>query len=139
MYGEWDIKLKSYNGKIFKERSLMFNYIFMLVMFAVTQIIGIVVCFNYGNMNIGVTFTIWPSTLTSLVDVFSSNPPLLANKGRVFSIDEIYEKVWNEESFNVENTVAVHIRRIREKIEINPKEPRYLKVVWGVGYKIEKL
>ena len=64
---------------------------------------------------------------------------LLANKGRVFSIDEIYEKVWNEESFNVENTVAVHIRRIREKIEINPKDPRYLKVVWGVGYKIEKL
>ena len=64
---------------------------------------------------------------------------LLANKGRVFSIDEIYEKVWNEESFNVENTVAVHIRRIREKIEINPKEPKYLKVVWGVGYKIEKL
>ena len=64
---------------------------------------------------------------------------LLSNKGRVFSIDEIYEKVWNEESFNVENTVAVHIRRIREKIEIKPKEPRYLKVVWGVGYKIEKL
>ena len=64
---------------------------------------------------------------------------LLANKGRVFSIDEIYERVWNEESFNVENTVAVHVRRIREKIEINPKEPRYLKVVWGVGYKIEKL
>lgn len=63
---------------------------------------------------------------------------LLRNKGRVFSIDEIYEKVWKEESFNVENTVAVHIRRIREKIEINPKEPRYLKVVWGVGYKIEK-
>jgi len=61
---------------------------------------------------------------------------LLANKGRVFSIDEIYEKVWNEESFNVENTVAVHIRRIREKIEINPKEPKYLKVVWGIGYKI---
>ena len=57
----------------------------------------------------------------------------------LLSIDEIYEKVWNEESFNVENTVAVHIRRIREKIEINPKEPRYLKVVWGVGYKIEKL
>lgn len=64
---------------------------------------------------------------------------LLANRGRVFSIDEIYEKVWNEESFNSENTVAVHIRRIREKIEINPKEPRYLKVVWGIGYKIEKL
>lgn len=64
---------------------------------------------------------------------------LLRNKGIVFSIDEIYEKVWREESFNVENTVAVHIRRIREKIEINPKEPRYLKVVWGIGYKIEKL
>ena len=64
---------------------------------------------------------------------------LLRNKGRVFSIDEIYEKVWKEESFNVENTVAVHIRRIREKIEINPKEPRYVKVVWGIGYKIEKI
>ena len=64
---------------------------------------------------------------------------LLRNKGRVFSIDEIDEKVWKEESFNVENTVAVHIRRIREKIEINPKEPRYLKVVWGIGYKIEKI
>lgn len=64
---------------------------------------------------------------------------LLRNKGRVFSIDEIYEKVWKEESFNVENTVAVHIRRIREKIEINPKEPKYLKVVWGIGYKIEKI
>ena len=64
---------------------------------------------------------------------------LLRNKGRVFSIDEIYEKVWKEESFNVENTVAVHIRRIREKIEINPKEPRYLKVLWGIGYKIEKI
>ena len=64
---------------------------------------------------------------------------LLSNKGRVFSIDEIYEKVWEEESFNPDNTVAVHIRRIREKIEINPKEPKYLKVVWGVGYKVEKI
>ena len=63
---------------------------------------------------------------------------LLSNKGRVFSIDEIYERVWKEESFNVENTVAVHVRRIREKIEINPKDPKYLKVVWGIGYKIEK-
>ena len=62
---------------------------------------------------------------------------LLANKGRVFSIDEIYEKVWNEESFNVENTVAVHIRRIREKIEINPAEPKHIKVIWGQGYKCE--
>ncbi|MDP4146406.1 MAG: helix-turn-helix domain-containing protein, partial [Bacillota bacterium] len=50
----------------------------------------------------------------------------------------IYEKVWNEPCFNAENTVAVHIRRIREKIEINPKEPKYLKVVWGIGYKVEK-
>ncbi|MGL4913615.1 MAG: response regulator transcription factor [Romboutsia sp.] len=64
---------------------------------------------------------------------------LLENKGRVFSIDEIYERVWKEESFKAENTVAVHVRRIREKIEINPKEPRYLKVVWGIGYKVEKL
>ncbi|KAA9026971.1 response regulator transcription factor [Niallia endozanthoxylica] len=64
---------------------------------------------------------------------------LTANAGRVFSIEEIYEKVWNETAFSPENTVAVHIRKIREKIEINPKEPRYLKVVWGVGYKVEKL
>ena len=63
---------------------------------------------------------------------------LLKNQGRVFSIDEIYEKVWKEPSYNAENTVAVHIRRIREKVEINPKEPKYLKVVWGIGYKIEK-
>ena len=63
---------------------------------------------------------------------------LLANKGRVFSIDEIYEKVWNEEGFGVENTVMVHIRHIREKLEINPKEPRYIKVVWGLGYKLEE-
>jgi len=64
---------------------------------------------------------------------------LTANAGRVFSIDEIYEKVWEEVAFSPENTVAVHIRRIREKIEINPKEPKYLKVVWGIGYKVEKL
>ncbi|WP_432665592.1 response regulator transcription factor [Wukongibacter baidiensis] len=62
----------------------------------------------------------------------------MENKGRVFSIKEIYEKVWNEPCYNAENIVPVHIRRIREKIEINPKEPRYLKVVWGIGYKIEK-
>ena len=64
---------------------------------------------------------------------------LMENAGKVFSIDEIYEKVWNEMSFAPENTVSVHIRRIREKIEANPKEPRYLKVVWGIGYKIEKI
>ena len=62
----------------------------------------------------------------------------IRNQGRVFSIDEIYENVWKEPSYNAENTVAVHIRRIREKIEINPKDPKYLKVVWGIGYKIEK-
>ncbi|MBQ9938306.1 MAG: response regulator transcription factor [Oscillospiraceae bacterium] len=64
---------------------------------------------------------------------------LMRNAGRVFSIDEIYQRVWNEPSYNPENTVAVHIRRIREKIEINPREPEYLKVVWGIGYKIEKI
>lgn len=64
---------------------------------------------------------------------------LTAHAGKVFSIDEIYEKVWKETAFNPENTVAVHIRKIREKIEINPKEPNYLKVVWGIGYKIEKI
>jgi len=63
---------------------------------------------------------------------------LMENKNITFSIQEIYEKVWKEPFYNSENTVAVHIRRIREKIEINPKEPMYLKVVWGVGYKIEK-
>ena len=63
---------------------------------------------------------------------------LIKNLGRVFSIDEIYERVWEEEAYNPENTVAVHIRKIREKIEINPKEPKYLKVVWGIGYKVEK-
>lgn len=63
---------------------------------------------------------------------------LMQNLGRIFSIDEIYERAWNEPNINGENTVAVHIRRIREKIEINPKEPKYLKVVWGIGYKIEK-
>ena len=64
---------------------------------------------------------------------------LVKNQGKVFSIDQIYESIWNEDDIGVDNTVAVHIRHIREKIEINPKEPRYLKVVWGVGYKIEKL
>ena len=64
---------------------------------------------------------------------------LVKNKGRVFSIKEIYESIWKEEALSADNTVAVHISHIREKIEINPKEPRYLKVVWGVGYKIENL
>ncbi|MCI5583970.1 MAG: response regulator transcription factor [Lachnospiraceae bacterium] len=63
---------------------------------------------------------------------------LVKNQGRVFSIQQIYENIWEEEAIGADNTVAVHIRHIREKIEINPREPRYLKVVWGVGYKIEK-
>ena len=64
---------------------------------------------------------------------------LTENAGKVFSMEQIYENVWNEPAYNPENTVAVHIRRIREKIEINPKNPKYLKVVWGIGYKIEKI
>ena len=63
---------------------------------------------------------------------------LVQNPGRVFSISQIYERIWKEEAISGDNTVAVHIRHIREKIEINPKDPRYLKVVWGVGYKIER-
>ena len=64
---------------------------------------------------------------------------LIKNQGKVFSIEQIYENIWNEDAINADNTVAVHIRHIREKIEINPREPRYLKVVWGIGYKIEKM
>ena len=64
---------------------------------------------------------------------------LIKNKGKVFSIPQIYENVWNEEGYAAENIIAVHIRHIREKIEIDPKEPKYLKVIWGIGYKVEKL
>ena len=64
---------------------------------------------------------------------------LIKNQGKVVSIEQIYENIWNEEAIGADNTVAVHIRHIREKIEINPREPRYLKVVWGIGYKIEKM
>ena len=64
---------------------------------------------------------------------------LMRNLGRVFPAEEIYRRVWNEEAYATENTVMVHIRRIREKIELNPKEPEYLKVVWGIGYKMEKI
>jgi len=63
---------------------------------------------------------------------------LIRSPGRVFSIDEIYERVWGEDAFCVDNTIAVHIRRIREKLEIDPKNPKYVKVVWGIGYKIDK-
>lgn len=64
---------------------------------------------------------------------------LTKNKGKVYSIDQIYENVWEDEAYGAENIIAVHIRHIREKIEINPKEPKYLKVIWGIGYKIEKI
>lgn len=64
---------------------------------------------------------------------------LTKNKGRVFSINQIYENVWEDEAYGAENIIAVHIRHIREKIEINPKEPKYLKVIWGIGYKIENI
>ena len=64
---------------------------------------------------------------------------LTKNKGKVFSIDQIYEQIWNEEAIGADSTVTVHIRHIREKIEINPREPRYIKVVWGLGYKMEDI
>jgi len=64
---------------------------------------------------------------------------LTKNKGKVFSIEQIYQNVWEDEAYSAENIIAVHIRHIREKIEINPKEPKYLKVIWGIGYKIEKI
>ena len=64
---------------------------------------------------------------------------LTKNKGMVYSIEQIYENVWEDEPYGAENIIAVHIRHIREKIEINPKEPKYLKVIWGIGYKIENI
>ncbi len=73
------------------------------------------------------------ATETKIIDL------LMRNRGRIFPAEEIYERVWEEPSFSPENTVMVHIRHIREKIELNPKEPEYLKVVWGIGYKIEKI
>lgn len=72
------------------------------------------------------------ATETKIIDL------LMCNLGRIFPAEEIYRRVWNEEAYAAENTVMVHIRRIREKMELNPKEPEYLKVVWGIGYKIEK-
>ncbi len=72
------------------------------------------------------------ATETKIIDLLMRNP------GRIFPAEEIYRRVWEEDAFAPENTVMVHIRRIREKIELNPKEPEYLKVVWGIGYKMEK-
>jgi DNA-binding response OmpR family regulator len=82
-------------------------------------------CFVFGE---GVRLTPIEYSILSL---------LVRNKGKVYSIEQIYENIWKDEAVRVENTIAVHIRHIREKIEINPKDPKYLKVVWGVGYKIE--
>ena len=73
------------------------------------------------------------ATETKIVELLIRNP------GRIFPAEEIYSRVWGEEAFSAENTVMVHIRRIREKIELNPKKPEYLKVVWGIGYKMEKV
>ena len=72
------------------------------------------------------------ATETKIVELLIRNP------GRIFPAEEIYSRVWGEEAFSAENTVMVHIRRIREKIELNPKEPDYIKVVWGIGYKMEQ-
>mgnify|MGYP001065487800 CR=1 FL=1 len=80
----------------------------------------------------------WYSSDGFVAVVNQSGKVKLKNAGKVFSIEQIYESIWNEDAIGADNTVAVHIRHIREKIEINPKEPRYLKVVWGVGYKIDK-
>ena len=72
------------------------------------------------------------ATETKIVELLMRHP------GRVFPAEEIYRRVWNEEAYACENTVMVHIRRIREKVELNPKEPDYIKVVWGIGYKMEQ-
>lgn len=73
------------------------------------------------------------ATETKIIDLF------MRNRGRIFPAEEIYQRIWEEPSFAPENTVMVHIRHIREKIELNPKEPEYIKVVWGIGYKMEKI
>ncbi len=91
-------------------------------------------CFDTGTRTLSVDGepVKLTATETKIVEL------LLKNPGRIFPAEEIYRRVWEEPAFSAENTVMVHIRRIREKIEINPKEPKYLKVVWGIGYKIEK-
>lgn len=92
-------------------------------------------CFDTDNQTLTVDgeLTRLTATETKIVAL------LMNNLGRIFPAEEIYERVWKEKPYSAENTVMVHIRRIREKIEINPKEPKYLKVVWGIGYKIEKI
>jgi DNA-binding response OmpR family regulator len=92
-------------------------------------------CFDLENHTLTVDGDLvkLTATETKIVELLMRSP------GRIFPAEEIYERVWEEPAYRVENTVMVHIRRIREKIEINPKEPKYLKVVWGIGYKIEKI
>ena len=92
-------------------------------------------CFDLENHTLTVDGELvrLTATETRIVELLMKSP------GRIFPAEEIYERVWEEPAYRVENTVMVHIRRIREKIEINPKEPKYLKVVWGIGYKIDKI
>jgi DNA-binding response OmpR family regulator len=92
-------------------------------------------CYDPDTLNITVDGDVVKLTATEMKIV----ELLLRSPGRIFPAEEIYERVWDEPAYNAENTVMVHIHRIREKIEINPKEPKYLKVVWGIGYKIEKI
>ena len=92
-------------------------------------------CFDLENHTLTVDGELvrLTATETRIVELLMKSP------GRIFPAEEIYERVWEEPAYRVENTVMVHIRRIREKIEINPKKPKYLKVVWGIGYKIDKI
>lgn len=92
---------------------------------------GLIVDDNCKKVTVDGREVVLTATEFGILKFFAENP------NRVFSMQQIYEAVWNEPAFNPENTVAVHIRHIREKIEINPKEPRYIKVVWGTGYKLE--
>lgn len=97
--------------------------------------------FTVGNISLNENdkaVTVDGETVTLTALEYNILRLLMKNPGRVYSSREIYESVWNEEALGSENAVAVHIRHLRQKIEINPSEPRYLKVVWGLGYKMEK-
>ena len=93
------------------------------------------------SCNVSVPLKPEPSKQPSLITETEYNilKFLTKNKGKVYSINQIYESVWEDEAYGAENIIAVHIRHIREKIESNPKEPKYLKVIWGIGYKIENI
>ena len=92
---------------------------------------GLVIDDNSKKVTVDGRDVMLTATEFGILKLFAENP------NRVFSMGQIYEAVWDEPAYNPENTVAVHIRHIREKIEINPKDPRYIKVVWGTGYKLE--